>query len=579
MIGPIHTAKNYSFPALATRTAGGNELKGGTDSYAPDWRDTLADIKGQLEARVALGLDSGSNAHNAALAEKILADETPTEDLKTIADRVMADASLRLEAGPKILEQVGKVEGPAKPDHAGVVDLRRLPMVSVDNGDLNPATGKLENDSKDIDQLAYAEKLPNGDIKVMVAIADVDSLVPKGSWVDQHAMHNATTIYTDDKIYPMIPERFSTDFTSLNDQEDRMAVVKEYVVSPEGEMKEGKVYQAFVHNHAKMAYDSVNEWIVDGDGPKAPQLENETFAEQIRLQDEAATRLKGFFYGLGSLDLESGEARAIMDGDKVVELKKNVQTRSKDLVKFLMIGSNATTVNFLDDNGYPSLRRIVKTPERWDRIVAYAGKFEYELPKSANAKALNDFLEVRKEADPEGFEEMCFDIVRMVGRGEYVVKTPGEPIEGHFCLALPDYGHTTAPNRRAPDLVQQRIEKAAAQGEPCPYTDEELQQLAEHFTQQEPVTNKVERRVHRSAQAKLMKDKIGQIYEGRVWKTGERGTFISLREPPVSGKLMDASGLDRGDRLQVRLDEVNVEKGWLNFKTAGEAESGFLISQ
>lgn len=573
MIGRI--TNQFQFNPASQRVAAPKQKEVETPR---SWRDDLADIGKQLQAREDLGLGPLSGSYHAELAEKILADESPTEDLKVIADRTLAKAGLRLGASPQLEAEVAKITGPAKPDSDKIADLRHLPMVSVDNGDLNPATGKLENESKDIDQLAYAERLPNGDIRVMVAIADVDCLAPKGSEVDKHAMHNSRTVYTDDKIYPMIPQRLSEDFTSLNADEDRLAMIKEYTVSEDGVVSDKKLYQGYVHNHAKMAYDSVNEWLTDGDGAKPPQLERAPIAEQIQLQDEAAQRIKGFFYGKGSLEIESGETRAFIEGDKVKDIKREKQTRSKDLVKFLMMGANVATVTTLEDKGYASLRRIVKTPERWDSIVALAKEYDYELPGSANAGALNKFLEYHKELDPKGHIALCSEVVRKVGRGEYVVSTPGEPVEGHFCLALPDYGHSTAPNRRGPDLVLQRIEKAAANGQPNPYSDEELEQLAQHFNKQEKEVNDSERRVHRSAQAKMMRSEVGNTYEGRVFVLGDR-KFVSLDEPPVSGVLKNpGAGIEKGDAVQVKLEEVNIEKGWLDFSQVGRSDNGFFLA-
>lgn len=563
-----HAPHHKARPKPAARPGQGDSFQAG------DWKAQLQDFGKKLQTREDLGIKDGGE--NAEVLARILADESPTTDLKVIADRTMARAGLLVSFPSGVLAEARAATGPA-PITANVQDLRHLPMVSVDNGELDPITLKLKDESKDIDQCEYAERLPNGNIRVLVAIADVDSLVTKGSATDRHAMHNSATVYTDDKIFPMIPEQFSTDYTSLNGNCDRPAMVKEYQVTPEGEMVEPKVYQAYIHNHAKMAYESVNEWLTNGSGPKPPQLDNPVVAEQIRLQDEASQRLRANFYGKGSLDIESSEVRAKMDGQNVVGMKVDEQNRAKDLVKFGMMAANMASMQTLEAAGMPTLRRIVKTPEKWDRIVELAKSFEYTLPSSPNAKELNNFLEARKAADPDAHEALCNKVVRLVGRGEYVVARPGEPVEGHFCLAVQDYGHTTAPNRRAPDLINQRIEKAVANGEACPYNDTELEELAAHFTQQEKEIAGVERQVHRSAEAKLMESRIGQTFDGIVNRADAQATFVKLDEPPVMGKYRGPK-VEEGERIRVKLDKVNIEKGWVDFSPAEVQESdGFLF--
>ena len=553
-------------------------LRGGVDA---DWKSQLSVIKEVVVAREELGISSALNSKEAGeIVEKVLADTTPTEDLAVIADRNMAENGMLPTFTSRVLEAAGAITESPKPDHDCVVDLRHLPMVSVDNGDLNPATGKLENASKDIDQCEYAEKMPNGNIKMLVAIADVDSAVKKGDAVDNQAMRHGATVYTDDKIFPMLPRNLSEDLTSLNENVDRLATVKEFQVTPEGHIVEPKLFRGYINNNAQMAYDSVNEHLIDGDGARPPQIQDPKLAEQIELQDAAAQRLRHYFHAKGSLDIESSEGRATFEDGKVVGIKKETQTRAKDKVKFNMMAANITTMSVLDQAGMPTLRRVVKTPEKWGRIVDLAKKFNYSLPSTPNAKLLNNFLEARKEANPGAHEELCSQVVRMVGRGEYVVATPGEPIEGHFNLAAPEYGHTTAPNRRAPDLVNQRIEKAYAQGEDCPYTPEELDQLAQHFNGQERAINSVERQVHRSASAKLMKSKIGQTFDGRLHKDVAIGSLVRVKEPYVTGLVKRKIEGEAGDELRVTLDGVNVEKGHIDFSVANEQViDGFVIKQ
>lgn len=549
------------------------------DRVEGDWKSQLAGFKEVLVAREELGISSALNSKEAGeIVERVLQDKTPTEDLSIIADRQMAENGMLPSFTSEVLKAAQALTESPGPDHASVVDLRKLPMISVDNGDLDPISGKLKNASKDIDQVEYAERMPNGNIKMLVGIADVDAAVKKGDVVDNQAMRHGATVYTDEKIFPMIPPHFSENLTSLNEGVDRLATIKEFQVTPDGQITEPKIYRAHVNNRAQMAYDSVNEHLTTGDGPKPPQLQDPVLAEQIELQDEAAQRIRHFFHARGSLDIESGEARLAKEDGAVVGMSKDEQTRAKDKVKFNMMAANITTMRVLEEAGMPTLRRIVQTPEKWDRIVDLAKKYDFELPSDPNAKALNSFLESRKLADPGAHEELCSTVVRLVGKGEYVVAQPNEPIEGHFALASPDYGHTTAPNRRAPDLVNQRIEKAYAQGEECPYSAEELTQLAEHFNAQEQAIKSVERRVHRSASAKLMKEKIGQSFDGRIHKDLTNGTLVRLKEPYVTGLVKRKLEGESGDEVRVKLEGVDVEKGQIDFAMAGEqVVDGYVI--
>lgn len=543
------------------------------------WQDQLASLKTTLQAQEDLGISSALNSKEAGeIMERVLGDKTPTEDLGVIADRQMAENGMVPAFTTEITKAVETMTGSPKPDHDCVVDLRNLNMVSVDNGDLDVKSGKLLNASKDIDQVEYAERMPNGNIKMLVGIADVDSLVKKGDIIDNRAMRQGATVYTDEKIFPMLPRKLSEDLTSLNEKQDRLATIKEFQVTPDGEIVEPKLYRAYVHNRAQLAYDSVNEYLTDGSGARPPQLADEKLAEQIKLQDEAAQRLRHFFHSKGSLDIESSEAHVHKEDGHVTGMSKDIQSRAKDKVKFNMMAANISTMTVLDNAGMPTLRRIVKTPENWDRIQALAADYDYKLPTDPNAVALNAFLESRKQADPGAHEELCSEVVRLVGRGEYVVATPGEPIEGHFALAVPDYGHTTAPNRRAPDLVNQRIEKAYDQGEPCPYTKEELEELAQHFNQQESAIKQVERRVHRSASAKLMKDRIGETFDGHFQKEIPVGSLVKLEEPYVTGMMRQKVDMKPGDDIRVKLEKVDVEKGFIDFTQAGEQQvEGFLL--
>lgn len=538
----------------------------GPNGKSMGWHDGLAKLKGDLERATALGVGTVSGAVAVAI-QRVLADKSPTEDLQVIADRAMAARGMAMEFGPQVLAQVDAIQEAAKPTDASVRDLRSLPWNSIDNGKLDPKTLELVDASQDLDQLAVAERLPDDSIRVRVAIADVDSLVPKGSPVDLHAMMNGATVYTDDKIYPMLPRRLSEDLTSLDPGVDRMALVKEYTVKPDGTLGEENVYQAWVHNHAKLAYDPVADWM-DGKGPVPPPLQDPVNAEQVRLQDEAAQRLKKARFEGGAVELDSRQTRAKMDGehDKVLALEMHHRNRATELIENLMVTANGVTARFLESKGMPSIRRVVKTPEKWDRIVSLAKEKGVELPRNPDSGALNDFLRKMKDADAKRFPDVCLSVVKLLGRGEYMVEVPGEGAEGHFALAVSDYAHSTAPNRRGPDLVGQRIEKAAIRGEACPYSREELEDLAAHFTQQEDNISKVERQVSKSAAAKLLKPQIGQVFSGFITGSSQKGTWVRLEEPPVEGKVTkNLNGLQVGNEVRVKLLEVDVEKGFIDF--------------
>lgn len=580
MINPLGTGgsavNGYKLERPQTHVAGplDSVSVGTTVSHSagsrPKWKPLkqgLEDLKAQLERSEALGI-APLNGPVAATLEKVLADESPTEDLRVIADRAMAKQGLAIDFPPAVMAEVNAITGPAKPSDARVRDLRHLKMVSIDNGDLDPVTRELKNSSQDIDQLSHAEKLPNGNTRVRVAIADVESLAPRGSATHQFAMHNSRTVYTDDKIYPMIPERFSTDLTSLDPGQDRLAVVKEFEVTPDGQIVSEDMYEAFVHNHAKMAYDSVAEWL-DGKGVTPPPLENAEIAEQVRLQDDVSRALEARRFEGGAVDIGSRETRARIENGEVLDLEPHVQTRAHKIIENLMIAANGVTVRFLEERGYPTFRRIVKIPEKWDKMRAIAEARGDSLPHSANSKALNEFLQRQRKADPLRFPDLSLDVVKALGRGEYAVSDPRLPDElqdfRHFALAVISYGHSTAPNRRGPDLALQVIEKAAIRGEACPYSPEELQELAQHFTKREEEVNKAERQVNKSAAAKLLKPRVGETFEGIVSNQTEQGTWVRLLDPPVEGKLVKGgSSVEKGDEVKVTLDKVDVAKGWID---------------
>ena len=479
--------------------------------------------------------------------------------LQRIAHRVMIARGLAPDFAPEALAQLAAIVGPA-PAAAGPSsrDLRDLLWCSIDN-----------DDSMDLDQLSVAQELPGGGGKLLVAIADVDALVGKGSAVDDHARTNTTSVYTAAEIFPMLPEKLSTDLTSLADSQDRQAVVVEIVVGADGSIAGSDVYRATVRNHAKLAYDSLAAWL-DGNGPVPPALAAVPGLDaNLRTQDRVAQKLREIRHEHGALDLQSLETRPVFEADEIRDLKPEERNRAKDLIEDLMVAANGVTARFLAAKNLPSLRRVVRTPKRWDRIVEVAAQLGVTLPGQPDPKALAEFLSKRRAADPLRFPDLSLTVIKLLGAGEYVVELPGQDAPGHFGLAVKDYTHATAPNRRFPDLITQRLLKAALAGSPPPYAGAELAQLATHCTQQEDAANKVERQVAKSAAAMLLGDKVGQEFDGIVTGASEKGTWVRVFSPPVEGRLIHGfEGADVGHQVRVRLVHTDVERGFIDFDLA-----------
>ena len=477
--------------------------------------------------------------------------------LRAIAFDTMRARGLDPDFSPAELAEAAAIEPP--PTAAGARrDLRALPWSSIDN-----------DDSRDLDQLSASEALKGGDIRLFVAIADVDAAVPKGSTLDRHAAVNTTSVYTPGVIFPMLPERLSTDLTSLNEAEDRLAIVTEIVVSGDGALKTSDVYGAVVKNQAKLAYNAVGAWLT-GDGPLPPAAARvRGMDEQLRMQDRAAQALSEARHRIGALDFETIEVEHVFDGDRLRDVQAQQKNRAKALIENLMIAANGVTARFLDARGFPSLRRVVKSPERWDRIRRLAEEAGDRLPPEADSIALAALLARRRKADPDTFPDFSRTVIQLLGSGEYVVDPPGAEPPGHFGLAVRDYTHSTAPNRRYPDLITQRLLKATLAGRPSPYGIGELEQLAAHCTQQEDAANKVERQMRKAAAALVVESRIGETFSAIVTGASSKGTWVRVPAPPVEGKLIhDERGLDVGDRLRVRLAGINVERGFIDFERA-----------
>jgi VacB/RNase II family 3'-5' exoribonuclease len=478
--------------------------------------------------------------------------------LRAIAVAAMRERGLEPNMPPDALAEVDAMTGPPRTTEEPTRDLRALLWCSIDN-----------DDSRDLDQLSVAETLASGDVKVLVAIADVGAAVSKGSAVDRHAAQNTTSVYTPGVIFPMLPERLSTDLTSLNDEQDRLSVVIEMTVSPDGQLKSSDIYGAQVRNKAKLAYNAVGAWLA-GSGPLPPAAAAvRGMDEQLRVQDGAAQALGHVRHELGALEFQTLEIQAIFDGDTLRDVQPQVGNRAKALIENLMVAANGLTARFLDAHQFPSLRRVVKSPERWDRIRGLAHDLGGELPEAADSRALNAFLARRKQASPDTFADLSTTIIKLLGSGEYVVDPPGAEPPGHFGLAVRDYSHSTAPNRRYPDLITQRLVKAALATHPSPYALAELERLAVQCTRQEDNANKVERQVRKAAAALLMESRIGEAFDGIVTGASDKGTWVRVGRPPIEGKLVTGErGLDVGDRVRVRLRAVNVERGFIDFERA-----------
>jgi exoribonuclease-2 len=479
-------------------------------------------------------------------------------DLAEIARRAMQEKGLNPDFPAAALMQLDGIHDPAREKDPAIRDLRDLQWASIDN-----------DDSRDLDQLSVAEERPGGAVKVLIAIADVDAVVRKGTPLDARAAQNTTSVYTAGGVFPMLPEKLSTDLTSLNQDVDRLSVVIEYVVNADGTLGDSNVFRALVRNKAKLAYDAVDAWR-DGRGPMPPAMAAVPGIDaQMRLQEDVSQRLRSLRYAQGALDLQTIEARAVFEGEEIRDLTVDEQNQPRQLIEDFMIAANGVTARYLEEAGFAALRRIVRSPERWQRIVSVAAEHGFLLPDEPDSKALEGFLAARKNADPLRFPDLSLVIVKLMGAGEYVVELPGKEPVGHFGLAVRDYTHSTAPNRRYPDVITQRLLKAALAQRPTPYSIPELGGLAAHCTEQEDAANKVERLVRKAAAALLLETRIGERFDGIVTGASEKGTWARIIRPPVEGKIVRGyEGLEVGDKVRVKLVATNVEMGFIDFVRA-----------
>ena len=480
--------------------------------------------------------------------------------LKAIARRAMLERGLLPDFSPDVRSQAAAIARASPALEPALRDLRQMLWVSIDN-----------DDSRDLDQLSVAEPLGDGAVKILVAVADVDGIVKKGSPIDGHARTNTTSVYTAAEIFPMLPEELSTDLTSLGEGQDRPAIVIEMVVRPDGTVSEYDVYRATVRNRAKLAYNSVAAWL-DGAAPEPQRVSAVAgMGEQLRIQDRVAQAMRAVRHQHGALSLETIEARAVFDGDVISDLRPDEKNRAKELIEDFMIAANGVIARTLEAKGFPSLRRVLRSPERWERIVALAAGLGERLAPEPSAPALEGFLARRRSADPERFPDLSLSVVKLLGAGEYMLDLPGQKADGHFGLAVRDYTHSTAPNRRFPDLVTHRLLKAALAGLPSPYANEELAALATHCTAQENSAAKVERQVRKSAAALLLASRVGERFDAIVTGASPKGTWVRISQPAVEGKVVRGfEGLDVGERVRVELVRTDVERGFIDFRRSAE---------
>ena len=479
-------------------------------------------------------------------------------DLQAIARQVMRQYGFDPEFPDAVKQQVANIQAhPPQVSAGGATrDLRNLLWSSIDN-----------DTSRDLDQIEYAERLPDGSIKVLVGIADVDAYVPKNSPIDQYAAQQTCTLYTGVHNFSMLPEELSTGLTSLLEGADELCRVTEYVVGTEGLITSSDFYPALVRNKAQLAYSGVGAWL-EGRGPAPDKVAaSPDLQAQLKLQDEVAQILRKHRYLAGALNLDTNEVHPVILNDEVVDVQKENRNHATDLIEDFMIAANVMVARKLET--VSSLRRIVRTPERWDRIVQLAASLGGHLPEEPNSKALNNFLLQRKAVDPLHFADLSLAIVKLIGPGEYIVERPGDTVAGHFGLAVQDYTHSTAPNRRFPDLVTQRILKAVLAKQPPPYSDAELTAIAANCTAKGSAARKVERGMTKRMSAVAMSNRIGQTFDAIVTGVNEHGSFVRVIAPLVDGMLVRGKeGLDVGDKVRVRLVRADVSQGYIDFERA-----------
>ncbi len=479
-------------------------------------------------------------------------------DLQATAKQIMMQYGFEPDFPPGVPQQLASLKAHPPQIVAGpaVRDLRNLLWSSIDN-----------DTSRDLDQIEVAEALPKGNIRVLIAIADVDAFVAKDTPIDQHAARETTSVYTGVRIFPMLPEELSTDATSLLESGDKLSVVTEFVVAADGTLQSEDIYRAIVRNKAQLAYNAVGAWL-ENTGAAPPKVAaSSDLQAQLKLQDQVAQALRKHRYQQGALNLATAEVTPILLNQEVVDVVNLEKNRATELIEDFMIAANGVVARRLEK--VSSIRRIVKTPERWDRIVQLAASHNIKLPAEPDSKALNDLLIQRKAADPDHFADLSLTVIKLIGPGEYVLERPGDPVQGHFGLAVLDYTHSTAPNRRFPDIVTQRLLKALLAGKPNPYSDAELSAIASNCTEKGDAARKVERQMSKRFSAMAMIRHVGETFDAIVTGASEKGTFVRVLQPRAEGMLVQGQqGADVGDKLRVKLTRADVQRGYIDFVRA-----------
>jgi VacB/RNase II family 3'-5' exoribonuclease len=477
-------------------------------------------------------------------------------DLRSKAREVMRAAGFEPEFSSAALREAESAEAARDP---GVVDLRDRLWSSIDN-----------SNSRDLDQLEWAERRGPNKVRLAVAIADVDALAPAGGAVDTHAGRNTTSVYTGLVTFPMIPERLSTDRTSLHENQDRLALVVEMNVDDAGTVSAVDAFRALVRNRARLAYGDVGAWLERHGRPPGKLGSDPALAEQLQLQHELASWLRTKRRRDGALEFETTEVRPVSDGARITGLEQTQRNAARDLVEDIMLTANTAIAGLCEAAGVSWIRRIVRSPQRWERIVALANSLGETLPAEPSGSALAAFLLCRRVADPERFQELSLAVVKLIGKGEYAVERSGEDLEGHFGLAIGDYTHSTAPNRRYADLITQRLLKAALARGPAPYSDTDLAAIATRCTEREDEARRVERQLRKLAAAAFIAPRIGDYFDAIVTGVAAKGTFARLLAPPIEGRIVRGeAGLDVGDKVRVRLIAVDADRGFIDFAAAG----------
>ena len=479
----------------------------------------------------------------------------PHIDLVAIAGRVATQEGFIVEL-PREARDSAIVHAPTR-DPADVRDDRKLLWSSIDN-----------RESTDLDQVEVSERLPDGSIRVRIGIADVDVFVPKGSPIDRHAETNTTSLYAGVATFPMLPDELSSDTTSLLADVDRLAVVTDMTIAPDGTIIASDVYRSRLRNHAKLVYEDIGAWL-ERRAEAPPEIARDpALGDQILMQEEAARRLRRRRVELGALQLETAEARAVAKDGEVVSISIVARNRGREIIEDLMIAANGVTARYLEERGFASLRRVVRKPRRWDRIVDIAATRGVTLPPEPNAVALSEFLREQLESDPKRFADLSLSVIKLMGPGEYAVADPSSP-EGHFGLAVDDYAHSTAPNRRFGDLVTQRLLKAAASKLATPYSVPELREIADRCTEMENHARKFERTMRKVAAATFLSRRLGESFDAIVTGVTAKGVFVRLVSPPAEGRLIKGEeGLDVGDNTRVKLVATEPSRGFIDFVRA-----------